>query len=117
MTTQYSDIKAFLTSSKTAAVNGSHSAAAATYATPPNNEEQSKKHIQELEAAVRNKWHRGDFCSTHGWGVNKNHTSAKCRSQKPGHIATSNCAYAEVLGKTLDKGWDDFLSRHSSNRT
>ena len=116
-TTQYSYIKALLTSLKAAAVNTSHAAATAISVSPPTSQDQAKKRIQELEATVRNKWHRGAFCSTRGWVVNENHTSANCRSQKPGHIATVTCASAAGQGKTLDKGWDDFLSRRSSERT
>ena len=85
-TTQYSEFKALLTLLKVTTVNGSHSATAATAASPPTNQEQSKKRIHQLEAAVRNNWHRGSFWSTHGWGVNEIHTSANCWSQKPGHI-------------------------------
>ena len=54
-TTQYSEIKALLTSLKAAAVYGSYSAAAGTAASPPTPQEQSKKRIQQLEAAVPNK--------------------------------------------------------------
>ena len=115
--TQYSEIKSFLASLKAAAVNGLHSVAAATSATPLIAQEQAKKRILQLEAAVRNNWHGSAFCSTHGWGVNENHTSANCRSQKPGHVATSTRAAAASPGKTLNKDWDDFLSRRSSDRT
>ena len=100
---------------KAAAVNGSHSAAAATAAAPPSTQEQVKNRILQLEANVRNNWHCGAFFSTHGWGVNKNHTRANCQSQKPGHVAASTRATAAGLGKTLNKYWDDFLSRRSSN--
>ena len=99
------------------AANTSHAAAADTDASPTTSQYQAKKRIQQLDAAVRNNWHRDAFCSTHGWGVNENHTSANCRSQKPGHIATATCASAAGPGKTLNKGWDDFLSRRSSDRT
>ena len=116
-TTHYSDIKALLTSLKTAAVNGSHSVAASTAATPLTTQEQPKKRIQKLEAAMRNNWHRGAFCSAHGWGVNENHTSANFQYHKPGHIATSNRASAAGPGNTLNKGWDNFLPRRSSDRT
>ena len=81
-TTQYSYIKALLTSLKAAAANGAHSAAATTTAAPPTSQEQSKNLTQQLEAAVRNNWYRGEFFSTHGWGVNENHSSANFRSQK-----------------------------------
>ena len=56
-TTQYLDIKALLTLLKSAVVNGPHSAAAATAASPLTSQEQYKKRIQQLEAAVRNNWH------------------------------------------------------------
>ena len=53
-TTQYLEIKALLTSLKATAVNGSHSAVAGTAASPLTPQEQSKKRIQQLEAAMRN---------------------------------------------------------------
>ena len=51
-----------------------HSASAAPAVTPLITQEQAKKRILQLEAAVCNNWHRSDFCSTHGWSVNENHT-------------------------------------------
>ena len=44
-TTQYSEINALLTSLKAAAVNSLHSSASVTAASPPTNQEQSKKGI------------------------------------------------------------------------
>ena len=116
-TTQYSEIKSLLDSLKAATGNGLHSAAAATVATPTINQKKAKKRILQLEAAVHNNWHRGAFCSTHGWGVNENHTSNNYLSKNPGHVATSTCAAAAGTGNTLNKGWDDFLSRRYANRT
>ena len=105
-TTQYSEIKSLLASLKATAVNGLHSAAAATSETPPITQEQAKKRILQLEAAVHNNWHCGAFCSTHGWGVNVNHTSENFRSHNPVHVATSTRAATAGPGKTLNKGWD-----------
>ena len=116
-TTQYSAIKSLLTSLKDTAINGSHSAAAVTAANPLTTQEKSKKRVLKLEAAVSKNWHSGAFCSTHGCGVNENHTSANCRSHKPGQVDTSTCAAAAGPGKTLNKVWDDFLSRHFPDRT
>ena len=116
-TTQYSEIKSLLASLKATAVNGLHSAAAATSETPPITQEQAKKRILQLKAAVRSNWHRGAFCSTHGWGVNDNHTSENCQSKKPGHAAMSTRAASDGPGKTPNKGWDDFLSCRSANLT
>ena len=73
-TTQYLETKSLLASLKAAAVNGSHSAAATTAATPPLTQEQAKKCILQLEAAVLENRRHGAFFFTHGWGVNENHT-------------------------------------------
>ena len=51
-TTHYSDIKALLTSLKAAAVNTLNTDADAPAASPPTSQDQSKKRIQQLEAAV-----------------------------------------------------------------
>ena len=117
MTTQYLEIEFFLASLKSTAINGLHSATSATAVTPSTTQEQAKKHIQKLDAAVRNNWHCGAFCSTHGWGVNDNHTIVNCQSQKPGHVATSTHAADDGPGKTLNKGWDNFLSRRYADCT
>ena len=74
-TTQYSEIESLLASLKAAAGNGSHSAASVNASTPLITQEQVKKRILQLEAAMRNNWHCGEFSFTHGWGVNENHAS------------------------------------------
>ena len=80
-TTQYSEIKALLNTLKTASNRASRpssyaaAAAAATDSTPSIPLTEAKRRIIQIESAVCNNWHCGAFCSTHGWGVNKNHTS------------------------------------------
>ena len=78
-TTQYTEIKNLLAALKTASNRtsspSSYATAAATNSTPSLLLTDSKRRISQIEDVVHNNWHRGDFCSTHGWGVNKNHTS------------------------------------------
>ena len=74
-TTQYVEIKALLTALKTASSPISYAVADATESTPLITTTEAKRRISQLEAGIPNNWHRGAFCSTHGWGVNKNHTS------------------------------------------
>eukprot|EP00804_Cyclotella_cryptica_P009896 CCRYP_014167-RA/>CCRYP_014167-RA protein AED:0.40 eAED:0.40 QI:0/-1/0/1/-1/1/1/0/256 len=42
--------------------------------------------IAQLKAAIKGKWAAGGFCSSHGYGVSVNHTSASCKNKKPGHV-------------------------------
>eukprot|EP00804_Cyclotella_cryptica_P006024 CCRYP_000276-RA/>CCRYP_000276-RA protein AED:0.08 eAED:0.08 QI:0/0/0/0.66/1/1/3/0/1069 len=39
--------------------------------------------IAQLKAAIKSKWAAGGFCSSHGYGVSTNHTSASCKNKKP----------------------------------
>ena len=85
-TTQYAEREALLTTLKTASSLSSYVAAAATDSTPSIPQSDSKRRIIQLEAAICNNWHSGAFCSTHGWGVNENHTSKTCCAKKSSHI-------------------------------
>ena len=77
-TTQYTEIKNLLAALKTTSNRtsspSSYATAAATNSTPSLLPTDSKQCISQIEAVVHNNWHRGAFCSTHGWGVNENHT-------------------------------------------
>ena len=74
-TTQYAEIKSLLTALKTAYGLSSYAAAAVTDSTPLIPPAEAKHRISQLEAAIRNNWNYGAFCSTYGWGVNEYHTS------------------------------------------
>ena len=68
--TQYAEIMYLLIALKTASGLSSYAAAAATDSTPSIPPAEAKHHISQLEADISKNWHRGAFCSTHGWGVN-----------------------------------------------
>ena len=82
-TMQYAEIKPLLTALKTTYRPSSYAAADSTDSTPSIPPTEAKRCIRKLKAAIRKNWHCGAFCSTHGWGVNKNHTSKNCRAKSP----------------------------------
>eukprot|EP00804_Cyclotella_cryptica_P026156 CCRYP_013038-RA/>CCRYP_013038-RA protein AED:0.96 eAED:1.00 QI:0/0/0/0.5/1/1/2/0/450 len=64
--------------------------------------------LSQLRAAIKYKWVPGGFCSTHGWGVSANHSSADCKGKRPGHVdsatrtnpqgpATPHCLHTQPL--------------------
>ena len=66
---------------------------------------QEKRLIQALKKG----WCIGGFCSTHGHGVSRGHTSASCTKQAPGHVTTATRANPAGPGAMINKGWDDGL--------
>jgi hypothetical protein len=68
--------------------------------------------VAQLRAAIKGKWAAGGFCSTHGYGVSADHTSASCKNKKPGHVDSATRANPAGHGadKNINKGWDAFLS-------
>eukprot|EP00804_Cyclotella_cryptica_P029094 CCRYP_005281-RA/>CCRYP_005281-RA protein AED:0.19 eAED:0.20 QI:0/0/0/0.71/0.16/0/7/0/1210 len=44
--------------------------------------------VAQLKAAIKGKWAAGGFCSSHGYGVSADHTSASCKNKKPAPAAT-----------------------------
>ena len=113
-TTQYTEIKTPLAVLKTASNRTSRPSSfvadGATDSTPSIPPTDSKRSISQLEAAVRKNWHRGAFCFTHVWGVNKNHTSENFRVKKSGHVSTATHAHPTGPGGVTNKGWENFLS-------
>ena len=109
ITTQYMEIKALLAALKTASnrtsipISFAASAAAASDSTPLISPTGAKRRISQLEADVCNNWYCGAFCYTHGWGVNKNHTSKNCRAKKSGHVSTATCAHPAGPVRTINK--------------
>ena len=51
------------------------------------------------------------FCSTHGFGVNRGHTSATCYQRRDGHVETATYAKPDRTSTALKKGWDKGLWR------
>jgi hypothetical protein len=68
--------------------------------------------VAQLRAAIKGKWAAGGFCSSHGYGVSADHTSASCKNKKPGHVDSATRANPAGHGadKNINKGWDAFLS-------
>ena len=66
--------------------------------------------IRLLQSAVKNSWIVGGFCSSHGWGVSYQHTSATCNNKLAGHIDSATRADPSGPGKTKNKGWDSFTT-------
>ena len=115
--TQYADINSLLTALKNASGLSSYAAVAATDSTPSIPPAESKRRISQLEADISKNWHCGDFCSTYSWGINENHTSNKCRAKNARHVSTATRVHPEGPSRTTNKGWNDFLSRRTVDRT
>ena len=64
--------------------------------------------IKTLQAAVKNCWAVGGFCSTHGWGVGLNHTSGSCKNKGSVHVEAATCDKPAGPGASKSKVWDDF---------
>ena len=64
--------------------------------------------IRLLDSAVKNRWIVGGFCSSHGWGVSYQHTSATCKKKLATHIDMSTRSNPDGPGKTKNQGWDAF---------
>ena len=60
--------------------------------------------IRLLQSAVQNRWIVGGFCSSHGWGVRYQHTSAACKNKLAGHIDLATRANPSGPGKTKNQG-------------
>jgi hypothetical protein len=83
-----------------------------TTAAPSTSTTNDARLIAQLKAAIKGKWAPGGFCSTHGYGVSADHTSASCKNKKPGHIDSATRANPAGHGadKNINKGWDTFLT-------
>jgi len=76
------------------------------------------KLVAQLRAAIKGKWSPGGFCSSHGYGVSADHTSATCKNKKSGHVdsATRSSPAGHGHDKHINKGWDAFLSTGSATK-
>ena len=105
-TQQYLEIKAALTN--LAAAKTIRNAGTRT-GTLPTDQRETEKRILILQAAVKNKWKVGGFCSTHGHGVRSSHSSNSCNNKKNGHVHVATRASPSGPGKDINKGWDNWL--------
>ena len=64
--------------------------------------------IKLLQAAIKNRWIVGGFCSSHGWGVGHLHSSSTCKNKMTGHVDTATKTNPADPGATRNQGWDDF---------
>ena len=106
ITQQYSEIKAALTN--LAAATPIRNAGTRT-GSPPTDQSETEKRILILQAAVKNKWKVGGFCSTHGHGVRSGHSSNNCNDKKNGHVNATTRASPAGPGRDINKEWDDWL--------
>ena len=103
---QYQTIKKLLTQIKNSNSSSpnprSSSSGAGASAT---NDQQT---IPLLQSAVKNRWIIGGFCSSHGWGVSYEHTSATCKNKLACHIDTATRSNPAGPGGKKNQGWDAF---------
>ena len=64
--------------------------------------------IRLLQSAVKNLWICGGFCSSHGWGVSRLHSSSTCKNKMARHVDTVTRLNPTGSGKTRNQGWDAF---------
>ena len=68
-----------------------------------------EKRIPILQAAVKNKWKVGGFCSTHGHGIRTGHSITNCNDKSNSHVNAVTRASPAGPGKDINKGWDDWI--------
>ena len=102
--TQYQVIKKLLTEIKNSSSPNPRSSSSGAGAGATNDQQT----IRLLQSAVKNRWIVGGFCSSHGWGVSYQHTSATCKNKIAGHIDTATRSNPAGPRKTKNQGWDAF---------
>ena len=110
-TQQYAEIKAALTNllaAKSPTPTPSRNSSTRTGSLPSNQREMEKS-ILILQAAVKNKWKVGGFCSMHGHGVRSGHIRTNCNDKKNGHVNAATRSSSAGPGKEINKGWDNWL--------
>ena len=75
----------------------------------PSDQHETKKRILILQAAVKNKWKVGVFCSMHGHSVRSGHSITNCKDKNNGHFYATTRSSPAGLGKEINKGWDEWL--------
>ena len=69
--------------------------------------------VKQLQSAIRNKWSIGAYCSSHGYGVHKDHDSKTCPKKESGH---NDSATRAKPGPCMNnKGWDRGINRDSNS--
>ena len=84
--THYQTIKKLLTDIKlsSSSPNPRSSSDGASAGTTSN-----QQTIRLLQAAIKNRWIVGGFCSSHGWGLGHLHSSSTCKNKMAGHMDTA----------------------------
>ena len=100
---QYEAIKKLLTEIKLSS-SSPNPRSSSTGAGATNNQNT----LNLLQAAIKNCWYIGGFCSSHGWGVGHLHSSSSFKSKLSGHLDTATHASPTGPGATRNQGWDDF---------
>ena len=110
-TKQYAEIKVALKNllAATAATPTPSRTASTRNGSLTSDQREADKRILILQAAVKNKWKSGGFCSTHSHGVRARHSSTTCNDKRNGHVNAATKASPAVPGKDINKGWDDWL--------
>ena len=117
-TKQYAEITAALinlsaataaTPAVTAATPTSNRTAGTRTSSLPSNQREIEKKILILQAAVKNKWRVGGFCSTHGHGIRARHSSSNCNNKREGHVTTATQESPAGPGKNINKVWGNWL--------
>ena len=85
-----------------------YSSSPGTMSPGTSNASPNQKTIKLLQAAIRNCWSIGGFCTSHRWGVGHLHTSTSCKNKAPKHIDTATCYKLAGPNATRNKGWEDF---------
>ena len=75
----------------------------------PSDQHEAEKRILILQAAVKNKWKVGGFCSTNGHGVRTSHSSTNCNDKRNSHLNAATPASTDGPGKDINKGWNEWL--------
>lgn len=111
-TTQYADIQASLDALAASPNNPAPAPAARarTAALPLTEKRKLEKRIQTLQSALKNRWVKGGFCSTHGHGVGAGHCSKTCGTKGSGHVDGATRANPAGPGKEKNKGWDEWMT-------
>ena len=110
-TQQYAEIKAVLTnlSAATDCLLSSSRNDGTRTGSLPSDQRETEKSILILQAAVKNKWKVGGFCSTHGHGVRYSHSSTNCNDKNNGHVNATTRSSTAGPGKEINKDRGDWL--------
>ena len=105
-TQHYAEIKTALTnlSAATAATPTPRRNDGTRTGSLPSDQREREKRILILQAAIKNKWKVGVFCSTHGHGFRSGHSSTNCNDKNNGHVYAVTRSSPVAPGKEINKG-------------